>query len=357
MALAWRTVAVLGLCADWLVGGTGPAGLVLVLTLCIMTIARWRYELPAWTVVFDQAACIAAMTVWPDAAYGLIIPLFDAVLFGAPWFAIPSVIAVIVLKTWSLELAGFACAAALAGWCLRMWRIQVERARSQSDSDRRERFALESLEAELVAANIRVQRMAELSERARIARTLHDHAGHELTAADLALQAFEQLWKDGDPQAAEMLSQARRRLSGGVEILRTTVHGLAPRAALGIDALEEICGRFTAAEVVLSVHGDTDRVPVHAWGVMEPCLKEALTNAARHAHAERVEVSIDVGPFIVRLSVHTFEPCPGSRSGDLGGLGLRSLRQRAHAVGGSITTDTTNGFDLICVLPLGEERT
>ncbi|WP_269758385.1 hypothetical protein [Thalassobacillus sp. C254] len=34
------------------------------------------------------------------------------------------------------------------------------------------------------------------------------------------------------------------------------------------------------------------------------------------------------------------------------GVGLRNLRQRAKAVGGSITTDAGDGFRLICVLPL-----
>ncbi len=163
-----------------------------------------------------------------------------------------------------------------------------------------------------------------------------------------------------------------------MEILRRTVRGIAPEAAEGVGSLEEICRRFTACPVAFAVHGDTAAVPVHAWGVLEPCLKEALTNASRHEAASRIDVSLDVGPHIVRLCVHNpqgglpyrppgglpyrpqggqpYRPVRGSAPGGHG-LGLRNLAQRAAAVGGSISTDTQDGFRLICVLPLGNEAT
>jgi signal transduction histidine kinase len=144
-----------------------------------------------------------------------------------------------------------------------------------------------------------------------------------------------------------------------MEILRRTVRGISPEAAVGVGSLEEICRRFTACPVAFAVHGDTTAVPVHAWGVLEPCLKEALTNASRHAASSRIDVSLDVGPHIVRLCVHTPQgglPRRPTRSSAPNGhgLGLRSLAERARAVGGSIATDTRDGFRLICVLPLGD---
>jgi hypothetical protein len=57
-----------------------------------------------------------------------------------------------------------------------------------------------------------------------------------------------------------------------MELLRRTVRGL-PEAA-GAGSLEEICRRFTACEVTFSVHGNTGSVPIHAWGVLDPRLKE-----------------------------------------------------------------------------------
>ncbi|MCX7028544.1 MAG: histidine kinase, partial [Spirochaetes bacterium] len=220
----------------------------------------------------------------------------------------------------------------------------------EADRDRRERYDLESLKGELLSANVRVARMAEVAERARIARDLHDHAGHEIAAAELALEAYRGLADEGDPQATELHEEARRRVADGMALLRRTARGIAPEAAVGVGSLEEICRRFSACQIAFTVHGDTAGVPIHAWGVLEPCLKEALTNASRHEAPGRIDVSLDVGPHIVRLCVHN--PTQGVVPGGHG-LGLRNLSQRARAVGGSIATDTRDGFRLICVLPLG----
>ena len=337
----------------WLTARGSEIGLVLILALATLGLARWRFPLPAWTTLVDQAACAAVAAVfWPDAALAFALPVFDCCLAALPAYAIPAIVALFLLHAWSLPVAAAMTVATLAGLAVRLWKRQLHEARGEADRDRKERYDLESLKGELLSANVRIARMAEAAERARIARDLHDHAGHEIAAAGLALEAYQGLADAGDPQAAGLLDEARRRVADGMEILRRTVRGLSPESGVGVGSLEEICRRFTACPVAFEVHGDTGAVPVHAWGVLEPCLKEALTNASRHETPGRIDVSLDVGPHIVRLCVHNpvKGPAPGGH-----GLGLRSLSQRARAVGGSIATDTRDGFRLICVLPLGDE--
>jgi signal transduction histidine kinase len=372
-------MGVLLLAGLWLAAPMSEIGLVLVLVLATLGLARWRFPLPAWTTLADQAACAATAAVfWPDAVFAFALPVFDSCLAARPLYALPALVALFLLRAWSLPVAAAMAVAALAGLAVHLWRRQLQEARSEADQDRRERYDLESLKGELLSANVRIARMAGVAERARIARDLHDHAGHEIAAAGLALEAYRGLADEGDPQAAELLDEARRRVADGMEILRRTVRGIAPEAAEGVGSLEEICRRFTACPVAFAVHGDTAAVPVHAWGVLEPCLKEALTNASRHVAASRIDVSLDVGPHIVRLCVHNpqgglpyrpqgglpYRPQgglphrPGGGSAPGGhGLGLRNLAQRAAAVGGSISTDTQDGFRLICVLPLGNGTT
>ncbi|MBN1837833.1 MAG: hypothetical protein JW820_18395 [Spirochaetales bacterium] len=354
MALLWRLLGLGLLCALWIVRNDDESGLVLVLLLAVLGLARWRFTMPAWTALVDQAACIAAALVWPEARFAFALPVFDSCLAGCPQYALPALVALVVLRSWSISVAATLGAAAAAGFSLHLWAHQLLCARREADRDRRQRYELESLKAELLAANVRVARMAETAERTRIARDLHDHAGHEITAAQLALDAFRHLWKEGDPQAAELLDQAARRVADGMRLLRRTVHDMAPATPVGAATLEEICRRFTACRVEFSVHGDTEAVPIHAWGVLEPCLKEALTNAARHELPSRIDVSLDVGPHIVRLCVHNPTRGPQGRAGGERGVGLRNLSGRARAIGGSLTTDSRDGFRLICVLPLEE---
>ncbi len=353
MALAWRLLDLSVLVVLWLQGRYGAEGLVFVLVLGIAAVARWRFpRMPAWTVVFDQAACGAVMLLWPDGVYGLAIPILDASAAGAPWLAFPALAIIAAQGAWPFPLvAAFFCAL-LSGWALRLWSLGLDEARRDADRDRRERYDLESLKGELLSANIHSARMAEVAERARIARDLHDHVGHELTAAYLALQAYEKLRDAGDTQAKEMLGEAQRRVGDGLERLRTTVHGLAPARDFGLGSFEEICRRFTVCRVGFEVHGNTDRIPIHVWSVLEPCLKEALANGARHVGAGRIDVSLDVGPRIVRLSVRNGDRDRSHAAGGGSGLGLRNLRQRARAVGGSVSVDDSDGFRLVCVLPL-----
>jgi two-component system sensor histidine kinase DesK len=358
VALLWRLAGVILLCGLWLAGPKNEIGLMLVLFLATLGLARWRFPLPAWTTLVDQAACTAAMWIWPQAALAFALPVFDACLAVQPWFALPALVALFAFRAWSLPATVALAVAGLAGLATHLWRRQLRAAREEADRDRRERYELESLKAELLSANVRVARMAEVAERSRIARDLHDHAGHEITAAGLALDAYRGLREAGDPQADELLDEARRRVADGMEILRRTARGISPGAPVGVGSLEEICRRYSACPVIFTVHGDTSVVPAPAWGVLEPCLKEALTNASRHEAPPGIDVSLDVGPHIVRLCVHN--PLGGlpyrhdqTSVAHGRGLGLRSLAQRAGAMGGSVTTDVSDGFRLVCVLPLG----
>jgi two-component system sensor histidine kinase DesK len=375
MALLWRLMGLSLLSALWIARKSDETGLILVLVLAVLALARWRFTLPAWTTLLDQAACIVAALFWPDARFAFTLPVFDSFLAMHPEYSLPTLVALVVLRGWSIPAAAALGAAAAAGASIHLWARQLWRARGEADRERRQRYELESLKGELLSANVRVARLAEMSERARIARDLHDHAGHEITAALLALEAFRRVWQEGDPQAGELLEQAAGRVTEGMRLLRRTVHDMAPGAPVGLGSLEEICRRFTTCEVALCVHGDTVAVPTYAWGVLEPCLKEALTNAVRHAAAARIDVSLDVGPHIVRMCVHNptrlgagngravgvaggVAGGGGTASGPAvrssSGVGLHSLSQRVKAVGGSLTTDSSEGFRLICVLPLDE---
>lgn len=349
--LLWRISGLLLLAALWLSGQSGIAGVVLLLVLTIMSSARQRFALPAWTVLADQGACFAVVSLWPDAWYAVALPVFEALLAGRMRLVLPAALALTVQGHWTVPLLIVLIQSGLAGWAMRFWKSQLNESRSETDRERRDRHELELMKRELLTANVRTTRLAELGERNRIATELHDHAGHELTAALLALKAFEPMWKEGDPQATEWFGKAMERLEQGTRYLRETVHSIVPVTAVGVRRLEEICLTFTACPVQFQAFGDTGRIPVYQWMILEPCLKEALTNIGRHSQATRAEAVLDVGEHIVRLSVH--DNGEGNSAGGFGiGIGLRNLRQRARAVGGSVTSDGSSGYQLVCVLPL-----
>jgi signal transduction histidine kinase len=196
----------------------------------------------------------------------------------------------------------------------------------------------------------RVAKAAALAERRRVARDLHDGL-----AQDLALIAAH------GPQMARELGEehpvvvaARRALS----ISRSTISDLSdPAGASTAEALDavaqELRERFDVAIAVNAEVDDPLADPVREH--LSRIAREAIANAARHGQARNVLVSLRRAQFGLALRV-VDDGC-GIPSDDDGtvreGFGLRSMRERAGALGGSLTVRRVpqGGTELEVVLP------
>ena len=143
----------------------------------------------------------------------LALPLFETMLAGTPLFSLP-ILAVLVIGYVDpdLPLLLMLVQASFAGWIVLCWSKQTHQYRLEADQERRDRYELEILKGERYGqcANGSACRAQRASSNLPEA---HDEVGHELTAALLAFQAFETLWRENDPQAEEMFAQAQMRLS------------------------------------------------------------------------------------------------------------------------------------------------
>jgi signal transduction histidine kinase len=226
----------------------------------------------------------------------------------------------------------------------------------QRDKTAERYYDLENLQSDLTAALSQVERMTAVAERTRIARDIHDNAGHEIVAAYMSLQTAREMLNSQDSQVIELYDSALERLNNGANKIREAVHNLSAVTFLGVDNLREICQRFPMCDVQFNVYGDTMTVPIYVWSMLESCLNESLTNAARHSSAKQVSVDLDVTSHIVRLCIMndclTENACRGSRLGN----GLRNLRHRAAAIGGSLSVDSSDTFRVVCVIPIKGEH-
>lgn len=296
----------------WITGGN-LGGFFLLLFMICMTILRWRSTKFKWTVAAELIFCVA---VYPWA-----FPIVGALAVGNVFY-----------------------------W---LWEQERERGLARRDAEAGKVYELESAQRDLHAATARIERMTAISERARIAREIHDNAGHEIVAAYISLQAVRAGFDDAsgvNEDALRLYDAALLRLDSGVNKIREAVHNLAPVSAIGAEALREICEKFHGA-VEFKLFGNTAQVPVHVWNVLEACLNETLTNAAKHAPGERVSVNIDATPHIARLCVENTCRADGVPLAH-DGQGLRNLRYRAAAVGGNFSVSGGEKFCAICVIPL-----
>jgi PAS domain S-box-containing protein len=198
----------------------------------------------------------------------------------------------------------------------------------------------------LRALTARVQAARE-EEQARIARDLHDDLGQLLTALNLELHGAEELLEglpldDHAGAIADRVvaaSELGRTMVGAVQRL---AQGLRPIALehLGLEgALRAELRRFEA-RTGLALDGTLrlDAEPSKAVATaLYRIAQEALTNVARHAEAERVEVHLETrGEDIVLRVVDDGRGLQGREPG-ASRLGLLGMQERARALGGEVT--------------------
>jgi signal transduction histidine kinase len=210
----------------------------------------------------------------------------------------------------------------------------------------------------------RERRLAAAEERMRIARDLHDSAGHAINVI-LVHAGAGRLQAERDPAAA------REAFATIEEVARETVDEIdqlvgvlrddrSPREGdkeveppAGVAALNGLVERHRAAglDVTATVHGDRRHLPPSVDRSAYRILQEALTNAARYGDGSaRVEVAF--GSSALELTVAN-QVGRGRDTGDGDGHGVMGMRERAALLGGSLEVDARNGhFEVRARLPL-----
>jgi signal transduction histidine kinase len=195
------------------------------------------------------------------------------------------------------------------------------------------------LVAELRVAQDGLAHRAQAEERNRIARELHDVIAHSLTVSLLHVTSARLAVQDEPADALRALEEAERLGRDSLDEVRHVVGLLRHADALdpatplpgSVDVPALIEGFRTAgADVHASIDGDLTTLPATVGLAAYRILQEALTNATKHAPAQRATVHLAVRPHAVYLDVDS-SGAPGRGTG----LGLIGMRERAQALGGT----------------------
>lgn len=344
---AWRFLNIGVLVHLWIIGESATSTFILILLLLVMTSLRWRFKLQAWTVLMDTSICVMYFPYSDISFYGLALPMFELALKGKWLISLLFFVGLFVSPPSSSFLFWNLLQAFFFGAFSFMTINNQQAYKLEVDEQRKAKNELERIKMDLLKANQSISHQAEIMERYRISRELHDHLGHDLTGASLALKAYTYVLDR--KEAEQLLEEVKNRLERSTKNLRETVHNMTPTTPIGIESLENIVRNFGQLDVQFHKSGDMLLVPVHHWRLLEVCLKEGLTNAARHSDATKVEVDLHVTDQIVRLSVKDDGTV---KVNSQTGSGLRSLQLRARSLGGSLSILRDHGFLLVCVIPL-----
>ena len=329
------------------------AGFFLLLSLILMSLLRWRFPNLGATILLDCALCVLLSIMWGYAQYAVILVLFEGMYRRFYLVGLAGTFSFYFEDTFDFSFPLMLALGALCGVFLGQWKQELEQKRILRDEEARKYYKLENLQHDLMSTLPQIERTTVIAERARIARDLHDNAGHEIVAAYISLQTARGLLDGADIDGLELYDAALARLNSGVNKIRETAHNLQTVTSLGVENLLETCERFPLCPVHFSVYGDTAQIPMYVWNMLESCLNESLTNTARHASPSCVTVALDVTAHLVRLSI---ENDGAVKSKGPMGSGLRNLRKRAVAIGGTFSVDQGERFRVICVIPILEEQ-
>ena len=196
---------------------------------------------------------------------------------------------------------------------------------------------------ELAASRAEAQRLSLYEDRDRIARDLHDLVIQRLYATGMSLEGTMPMITR--PEVASRISHAVDAMDETIKEIRATIFALQAR---GVDTRPDLRGHILAVVdemTPLLGFAPSLRMGAGVGGEVSPevseqalkALREALSNAARHAQASEVDVAVDVDEDDM-LSVQVTDngtgiPADGRRSG------LRNLAGRADKLGGELRLD------------------
>ncbi|MER7011964.1 sensor histidine kinase [Saccharopolyspora sp. NPDC000359] len=276
-----------------------------------------------------------------------------AVLAGAPWLVIPETDVPLTL----LNLATVTPLAALIGWAIRA--MEGEAARRHEVNTQLVAALAENARLHEVLVE-RAKAAATAEERARLAREIHDTAAQGLAGIVTQLEAAEEL-SPSEP-VRDRLGKARYLARTSLTEVRRSIEALRPGPLENTRLAEAISGTAAtwqeqhgvATEFTLT--GTPRPAPAEAEVAVLRAAQEALSNIARHAHAERVDLTLSYMDDLVVLDVR--DDGTGFDVEAASGFGLLALRERVGQLAGSVEVESAPGAGtaLSVAIPLGGAR-
>ncbi|MFJ3974807.1 sensor histidine kinase [Streptomyces sp. NPDC090021] len=193
-------------------------------------------------------------------------------------------------------------------------------------------------------------------ERTSVARDVHDFVGRELTLLTVRSEVLS-VRARGSAHAKdfeELADTARRAHLVLNEIIVQRGERPSTPGVDGLAALAEESGR-AGSPVRLAMDEDVHGLSPLRQAAVYRVVQECLTNAAKHAHGETIEVSIAADGPSLRIAVSNALPARGpGRAPVSAGSGTASMSERVRSLGGSLTaTRTDDTYEVVATLPRG----
>ncbi len=221
---------------------------------------------------------------------------------------------------------------------------------------------LNSANNELHQANVRLEdyaaesvKMAEMKERNRLAREIHDTLGHALTGIITGIEACATLMDVAPEATKEQLKAIAEVARQGITDVRRSVNALRP------DALEKTGLESALITLVSEMHSATSAKIEYNFETSLNCfsddeediiyriVQECITNSIRHGKADRINIHISREFNLLKILIKD----NGTGCGEIKkGFGLHHMEERLDMLHGSLDYNGTDGFVVEAKIPI-----
>lgn len=197
---------------------------------------------------------------------------------------------------------------------------------------------------QLVLAQNEVQHLAAVAERERIARDLHDVLGHTLSLIVLKAELAARLTARDAARAAQEIADVEAVARQALSDVRETIRGIRPSLA---DELTRAQSLLKAAGVETIIEDESLSIDKAREETLAFLVREAATNVARHAHATSCTIHVAQHNGTALLVVRD----NGRARRIVEGNGMRGMRERVEALGGTMRCAAGQGLSVHIELP------
>ena len=226
----------------------------------------------------------------------------------------------------------------------------------------------QKLEATLAERNALTRKLIAVQdeERRHLARELHDEFGQSLTAIAAQAASAAHTAERECPPLFEECRGISRTTAGMMETLRGALVRLRPPdiEELGLTlSLESLVASWNGFEkgrtrFDIAISGKVDDLPPSVCANLYRIAQEAITNAAKHAQARRVQLRIEAAQAEIVMTVEDDGEATNGNPAPTAGMGLLGMQERVVSLGGTLRFERrpAGGAQLVAAIPnLGSE--
>ncbi len=199
-------------------------------------------------------------------------------------------------------------------------------------------------------ADEEIEHLAKVAERERIARDLHDVLGHTLSVIILKSELAGKLI-DRDPERAKAeIADVEQTSRAALADVRSTIRGY---RAHSLEAeFKQAKATLETAGIAVKSESQEVRLTPAQESVVALVVREAVTNVVRHAQARNCHLRLLPANGNCRLEIQD----DGQGGGAIEGNGLRGMRERIEALGGTLERDNSIGTRLCIQFPMTQTK-